>query len=575
MKRYAGHLPEDFWPKQESELNKLLALRVPHYPGSVYGEMFSLLFFNKQLKTTLGTNNPEVVKLCQSMHDSIVEHADRFVAFQNEIDDAGKPNNLGAFIAGDIISRVAELYAKQFRTLGDCLTEAWRLNIMAVVQRAGKLKKQAPPEVLAAYKAKDFQTVRDWLESVATLGLASTPKYLMVYVFDYVGPSFQLLFEQLKDALAKQATSGEDDIYREFDMNGLKVVIDDTTVTPAQTRQYVKYIDEAYNRFRAKGMGKIWYGTLFISCKACGGVNNLNPELGTAAHYNIPKDWVRIFERPGAEITEYIAHELGHRYWFKKMSQSQRTKFEQLIRVYDRPHPKLAPDRLDIKQLDSALVSMRDLATKLYFELEGHLKVFMKTRIARPKAIAQFTKLFEQEVKKYDAGLREIISDLSTLALVREYEKAEGWKSKAKMDEVLQQLTQAVSDLNIRTLPEEDFKALREKWVWYAASRAENAKLFLFSYLSGASVYIEKEQRRVELDRLHEREEAFLADPRPVIPVSDYGKNNAAEAFAEVFAWYIMGKDLTSDQKDSFRAVLAGSTLAQRIAALWRRKHGH
>jgi len=51
-----------------------------------------------------------------------------------------------------------------------------------------------------------------------------------------------------------------------------------------------------------------------------------------------------------------------------------------------------------------------------------------------------------------------------------------------------------------------------------------------------------------------------------VIPVSDYGKSNPEEAFAEAFAHYVLGKDMTRDQMESFREVSFGRTSAQRVA---------
>ena len=44
---------------------------------------------------------------------------------------------------------------------------------------------------------------------------------------------------------------------------------------------------------------------------------------------------------------------------------------------------------------------------------------------------------------------------------------------------------------------------------------------------------------------------------KPVLPVSDYGRNAIEEAFAEVFERYVSGKDMNRDQLESFRSVLA------------------
>ena len=43
---------------------------------------------------------------------------------------------------------------------------------------------------------------------------------------------------------------------------------------------------------------------------------------------------------------------------------------------------------------------------------------------------------------------------------------------------------------------------------------------------------------------------------KTVAPVSGYGSNNISEAWAEVFSYYVTGKDMNRDQIDSFKAIL-------------------
>ncbi len=45
--------------------------------------------------------------------------------------------------------------------------------------------------------------------------------------------------------------------------------------------------------------------------------------------------------------------------------------------------------------------------------------------------------------------------------------------------------------------------------------------------------------------------------PKPVVPVSNYGKSTIEEAFAEAFEHYVNEKDMNRDQLESFRSVLA------------------
>ncbi len=60
--------------------------------------------------------------------------------------------------------------------------------------------------------------------------------------------------------------------------------------------------------------------------------------------------------------------------------------------------------------------------------------------------------------------------------------------------------------------------------------------------------------------------EEYLANG--LVPVSSYGKTNAVEAFAEVFSWYVVGRDLTADQLESFRSVLTASDFLLMAPAL-------
>mgnify|MGYP000508799417 CR=1 FL=1 len=57
-------------------------------------------------------------------------------------------------------------------------------------------------------------------------------------------------------------------------------------------------------------------------------------------------------------------------------------------------------------------------------------------------------------------------------------------------------------------------------------------------------------------------------DEKPILPVSSYGGTNVAEAFAEVFSYYVTGQSMSQDQRVSFRwmAGLRYSNLICRVA---------
>jgi tRNA nucleotidyltransferase/poly(A) polymerase len=124
---------------------------------------------------------------------------------------------------------------------------------------------------------------------------------------------------------------GVDPTYTRFDLGGVKVVIDDRTVTPLQVRQYVKYLDATHQRLKAKGFGKVWYGTLFIRCEKCGGENPYGAEFGVGGNYPSGPDVVNVFMRPGRGVPHLVAHEMAHRYWYKKMGRAQRAQFAEWV----------------------------------------------------------------------------------------------------------------------------------------------------------------------------------------------------------------------------------------------------
>jgi len=45
-------------------------------------------------------------------------------------------------------------------------------------------------------------------------------------------------------------------------------------------------------------------------------------------------------------------------------------------------------------------------------------------------------------------------------------------------------------------------------------------------------------------------------DEKPVLPVSYYGGTNIAEAFAEVFAHYVLGFGMSPEQRVSFKWII-------------------
>lgn len=124
---------------------------------------------------------------------------------------------------------------------------------------------------------------------------------------------------------------------REFNIGNVKVVMTDLTHPfpqeqggkhlPSEATAYVRQLQKAEALLKQKGLGFLWYGTIFISCKTCGGENQLGKHFGVGARYHIGPDHVTVFSEPTSTLYQLIAHELGHRYYYKFMSSADRARF--------------------------------------------------------------------------------------------------------------------------------------------------------------------------------------------------------------------------------------------------------
>ena len=119
--------------------------------------------------------------------------------------------------------------------------------------------------------------------------------------------------------------------FTDFDLGGMKVVIDDSTVTPAEINQYAKLFIEARQVLKQKGFGKAWYGDIFVKCKDCGGTSQYDKSKGVGGHFHIGPNTISIYSRPSRFIVELVVHELGHRWWFKNVTRANRLRFNDWI----------------------------------------------------------------------------------------------------------------------------------------------------------------------------------------------------------------------------------------------------
>jgi len=132
-----------------------------------------------------------------------------------------------------------------------------------------------------------------------------------------------------------------DPVFKEFLLSGVKVVVVDPQHHGQRIREYVSLLEKAHKDIVRKGFGKVWYGVFFLMSDDYSKLSKVEQEAyekagyknleSTAGSYHSGSDVVKINAPPSEEIVRIIAHELGHRYWFKIMTAAQRARFESLI----------------------------------------------------------------------------------------------------------------------------------------------------------------------------------------------------------------------------------------------------
>lgn len=357
--------------------------------------------------------------------------------------------------------------------------------------------------------------------------------------------------------------------YKEFDLHGMKVVIDDGSVLPSEINDYIKLFDEAYQRLKQKGFGSAWYGTIFVRCDSCGGVNSNGADLGVGGDYHINKDTVQVYERPNKHVVSLIAHELGHRFWFKQMSQTQRAKFESFINVQKRKKP-LTEKYFTILQ-SKVLVAKRAVEEAVE-PVRKALKDFSEEK----------AKWFKDPIDKYNDVLFRAGDDARQNLLTAMHKPGADATLNSDVRSTFDDALRASAELEkhcrglstdilatLHNTPEpaqapkshdkywwDVFVPIRKAWIETANELLEQAVAAALIYIDfSVQAYNENEKAKADKNQKDwqtERDE----DTRSVLPVTPYGGSNIDEAFAEVFRFYVMGEDMTRDQIESFKSVL-------------------
>lgn len=123
----------------------------------------------------------------------------------------------------------------------------------------------------------------------------------------------------------------------------------DFSVHPSEMKMYVRVMEKARSLLNKAGFGKAWYGNFFIRSKerAKEWTGKLTgKKYSEWAHYHMAMDHVALFHwYGGTGVERSIVHELGHRWYYKFMSQQQRAQFDSYfgevpaVRSYGKENP--------------------------------------------------------------------------------------------------------------------------------------------------------------------------------------------------------------------------------------------
>lgn len=448
------------------------------------------------------------------------------------------------FLRDQIIDAAFEKMQGATGTLGHLLKYRWYLPEAAVNTLASKLLKKATPQELDDMR---WERVSRW-SFTARVGLEAGAAKLAKRSVSKSTPldKLEFIFKVLSSNYSEQAVQ-EKGSFREFDLYGMKVIVDDRTVTDAEIDKYVRHLDEAYHRLKAKKFTKAWYGEYFIRCDECGGVNqNTGGDVG--GHYHIGPDTITCYVRPSPFVVELTLHELGHRWWFKNMSSEQRARFTALVKTHTVRRPRLLDD--DPKE---AARRQRDIQRS--FDDIDKARDDGERTLDACRADGYTDEAISETTAQRLLILPVTVSDRIAEALRLGYPD--------DLDTQTTQLRTRIRD-TLRELKDTIDTAYRKSGVlgrdpndWYRELLGT-----IIAVTRSAREYIKKAEPLYQ-QRKRERNPEYKAymrsyedNPAEVAAVSDYGKTDIDEAFAEVFAHYMMNKDMSRDQLESFQSVL-------------------
>lgn len=478
---------------------------------------FNYLISNKRARESVKDQVDAAQSQYKKLRDKVVEVQDYLTKLYRKT-KGGVEGDIGSHVAIALDKRWFKMVTKREHLF----VYTFDLDTQAIDQLISRAAQKATPEEVTALSGEGGIQGNNLREAFLKRSKVLTSAKHLNRVKTQTKNPVEWLDWVLRILQVNYTHEGQQDTLEEFDLYGMKVVIDDTTVDSSQIQDYVEYLKQAYTKLKAKGFGAAWYGTVYIECKECGG-ENPNSAHGVGGHYMIGKDTVTIYSRPSDFIVELMVHELGHRFWFKSMNQAQRLKFESLVKT----HTTRRPSQTKLRQnLGKDPISKDDK----YSALHG-VDMELKSVLLSLHDPSSFSR---EDLSDFISWAKQNLLDLRK---DHQMDMTPGDNAYFRLE----------SDVKYQEVSYEP----TPQWV------DETDKL-VKAYAEALKKKIDAcvEAHNVMYDPMKAYNDSYDNNPAPVTPVSDYGKSNADEAFAEAFMHYVLERGMTGDQMESFKQVL-------------------
>lgn len=355
--------------------------------------------------------------------------------------------------------------------------------------------------------------------------------------------------------------------FPEFEIGRVKFIL--MVDRPDLVPTYMTYFTRAYRVIKNGGFEKFWRGLVFLSpeLEALSEVKIRSYEASgykrhfvehRAGYYVSDQDIMAFTQPLSTWLISSMIHEIGHRYWFKGMDSEQRLRFQHLIKL---PKTVKPPAIIPFSKATDVMDKIDGFAKTV----KALLKKFLSTRMTfYPKILKAFdTPLFDAG-REFKHNLTDVLQETGAnhnprLDASREMVFNAGSGFFRRMSESIDVLNREMSaymasdigDTLTQEMLTAEFKRRQKIWVVDTLKQLDAAVDMAYGYVGLAVRSHNEEEEANHAKRL----EAIPGGD--VEPVSDYGQSNIVEAFAEAFAYYLMGDSMSYDQKESFKSVLS------------------